>query len=137
MLGEKIGAFEGKITGQRVLPPEGECPKFEATAEISGTILNSTARMIATYWSLVRPDGSLYGECPGQSVTITQDGDMGRFMGTGAGRFTGQGSAVSFRGAIYYQGATGKLARLNGLAIVYEWDVDQHGNCQFHLWEWK
>ena len=135
MLGEKIGSFGGKITGQRVLSPEGESPKLETTAEINGTIVGSSARMIATYWSLVRPDGSLYGECPGQSVTITQDGDMGRFIGTGVGRFTGQGSAVSYRGAIYYQGASRKLAPLNGLAIIYEWDMDEHGNCQFHLWE--
>ena len=85
----------------------------------------------------MRPDGSLYGECPGQSVTITQDGDMGTFKGTGAGRFTGKGSGVSFRGTIYYQGASGKLGRLNGLAIVYEWEVDENGNCQFDLWEWK
>ena len=137
MLGDKIGAFQGKVTVQRVLPSEGEGPKFETTAEISGTILGIAARMIATYWSVVRPDGSLYGECPGQSVTITQDGDMGTFRGAGAGRFTGQGSAVSFRGALYYQGASGKLARLNGVAVVYEWDVDEHGNCQFGLWEWK
>ena len=137
MLGDKIGLFEGKITGQRILPSEGEGPKFETTAEISGTILGVAARMIATYWSLVRPDGSLYGECPGQSVTITQDGDMGTFRAAGAGRFTGQGSAVSFRGALYYQGASGKLTRLNGLAVVYEWDVDEHGSCQFGLWEWR
>ena len=57
---------------------------------------------------------------------------MGTYIGSGAGRFTGKGSAVSFRGAIYYQGASGKLAPLNGLALVYEWDVDDNGNGQFN-----
>ena len=137
MLGEKIGTFQGKISGQRVLPSKGERPKLETTAEINGTILGSTARMMATYWSAVLPDGSLYGECPGQSVTITQDGDIGTFRAAGAGRITGQGSAVSFRGALYYQGATGKLRPLNGVAVVYEWDVDEQGNCKFDLWEWN
>jgi len=39
MLGEKVGEFRGKITGQRVLPPEGARPKFETTVEIRGTLL--------------------------------------------------------------------------------------------------
>jgi hypothetical protein len=137
MLGEKIGAFQGKITVQRVLPSEGQRPKFETTAEASGTILGIAARIIATYWSVVLPDGSLYGETSGPCPTITEDGDMGTYIGSGAGRFTGKGSAVSFRGAIYYQGASGKLASLNGLALVHEWDVDDNGNGQFNLWEWK
>jgi hypothetical protein len=136
MLGEKIATFQGKITGQRVLPSEGP-PKFETTAEASGTILGVAARVIATYWSVMLPDGSLYGETSGPCPTITQDGDVGCYRGSGAGRITGQGSAVSFRGAIYYQGASGKLAPLNGLALVHEWDVDEHGNGQFSLWEWK
>jgi hypothetical protein len=134
MLGEKIGSFQGKITGQRVLPPEGGRPKFETSVEISGTILGSAARILGTYWSMVMPDGSLYGE--GQGVTMTQAGDTGIYTGTGVGRFKEQG-AVSFRGAIYHQGATGKLAPLNGLTLVFEWEVDGNGNAQFDLWEWK
>jgi hypothetical protein len=30
-----------------------------------------------------------------------------------------------------------KLAPLNGMAVLYEWDVDEHGNAQTPLWEWK
>src|SRR5262249_52318528 len=37
MLGEKIGEFRGKVTGQRMLPSDG-LPKFETTAEGTGTI---------------------------------------------------------------------------------------------------
>ena len=137
MLGEKVGQLQGKVTVQRILPSEGGGPKFETTAELSGTILGIAATMIGTYWSVVTPDGTLYGECPAQCVTITQDGDMGTFRAAGAGRFTGHGAAVSFRGALYYQGASGKLARLNGVAVVYEWEVDENRDCQFGLWEWK
>jgi hypothetical protein len=60
MLGEKIGEFHGKVIGQRILPSDG-LPKFE-TAEAAGTILGITARIMATYWSAMQPDGSLYGE---------------------------------------------------------------------------
>ena len=136
MLGEKIGEFHGKVIGQRILPSDG-LPKFETTVDITGTILGIPARIMATYWAAVQPDGSLYGETVGPTPTITEDGGMAAYRGMAAGRFTGKGSAVSFRGAAFYQGATGKLARLNGLAIVFEWDVDEQGNGTFRLWEWK
>jgi hypothetical protein len=115
---------------------EGGRPKFETTAEGSGTILGTPARVMGTYWSKVMADGSLYGKIPSQGVTITQDGDMGVYTGGGVGRFKQQGG-VSFRGAIYHQEATGKLAPLNGLRLVFEWEVDGDGNAQFDLWEWK
>jgi hypothetical protein len=136
MLGEKIGEFQGKIIGQRVLPSDA-LPKFETTAEGTGTILGVSARLIATYWSAVQSDGTLYGETVGPCPTITEDGDTAHYRGAGVGRFTGKGSAVSFRGAVYYQGATGKPSPLNGLAIIYEWDVDERGDGKFSLWEWR
>ena len=64
MLGEKVGDFWGKLTGQRVLQSDGLVPKFETSAEVSGTILGVEATIMATYWSVLRPDGHLYGECP-------------------------------------------------------------------------
>jgi hypothetical protein len=136
VLGEKIGEFHGKVIGQRILPSDG-LPKFETTAEATGTILGVSARIMATYWSAMQSDGSLYGETVGPTPTITDDGNVAAYRATGVGRFTGKGSAVSFRGAVFYQGATGKLAPLNGLAIVFEWDVDEHGKAKFSLWEWK
>ncbi|MBI4530954.1 MAG: hypothetical protein HY709_05465 [Candidatus Latescibacteria bacterium] len=137
MLGEKLGEFRGKVTGQRVLPPDSSGPKVETSFEISGTILGVEATMMGTYWSIVRPDGTLYGECPQQGIIMTRDGDMGTWSGAGVGKFTGQGSAVSFRGAIYFHTAAQKLARLNEVAILYEWEVDAQGNAQTPFWEWK
>jgi hypothetical protein len=61
---------------------------------------------------------------------------MASVKGAGAGRFTGGGGA-SFRGTVHPQGATGKLAPLNRLAVVNEWDVDGNGNGRWSLWEWK
>jgi hypothetical protein len=136
MLGEKIGSFQGKITGQRVLPPDAGRPKFETSTEVSGTICGTAARIMGTYWAMVMADGSLYGEIPWQGVTMTQGGDTGIYTGAGVGKFKEQG-AVSFRGAIYHEGATGTLAPLNGLTLVFEWEVDGNGNAQFDLWEWK
>src|SRR5262249_43010152 len=136
MLGEKIGEFRGKVTGQRMLPSDG-LPKFETTAEGTGTIIGIPARVMATYWSAMQPDGSLYGETVGPSPTITKDGDMAAYRGSGVGRFTGQGSAVSLRGGVFYQGATRELSRLYGLALVFEWDVGEQGKGKFSLLGWK
>ena len=136
MLGEKIGEFHGKVVGQRILPSDG-LPKFETTAEAAGAIIGVRAKIMATYWSAVQADGSLYGETVGPAPTITEDGEIAAYRAIGVGHFAGKGSAVSFRGAAFYQGATGKLARLNGLAIIFEWDVDEQGNGKFSLWEWK
>jgi len=105
MLGEKVGEFRGKITGQRVLPPEGSHPKFETSVEIRGTIVGVASTLVATYWSVLRPDGRLYGENPGQGVLMTGDGDTALFRGTGLGRFTGGGAAHKgrlFGNSIYY-----------------------------------
>ena len=137
MLGEKLGEFRGKVTGQRVLPAVEGRPTLETSFEISGTILGLTATMLGTYWSTVRPDGTLYGECPQQGLLMTQDGEMATWTGTGAGRFTGQGSGVSFRGTVYFQTTSPTLARLNGIAVLHEWEVDAHGNAHTPLWEWK
>ena len=112
-------------------------PRFETSEEISGTILGVGARIIATYTTGVLADGSLYGETVGPCPTITTDGDVGSYIGSGAGKFTGKGSAVSIRGTIYYQGAQGKLAALNGNTLVFEWDVDDDEGAKFELWDWK
>ena len=98
MLGEKVGDFQGKVTGQRVLPSDGPAPKFETSAEASGTILGIEATVMSTYWAVLRPDGHLYGECLDQGVVITKDGDTATYKASGLGWFSGQGSAVSFRG---------------------------------------
>ena len=135
-LGEKVGEFRGKITGQPMLPPEGSRPQFETSVEIRGTILGVASTLVATYWSVLRPDGRLYGENPGQGVLMTGDGDTALFRGTGLGRCTGSGAAVSFRGAAYGETTSQKLARLNQAAHVFEWDVDENGEARLTLWEW-
>lgn len=136
MLGEKIGVLTGKVTGQRVLPV-GEGPKVETSFEISGEFGGIGSTFLGTYWSKVRPDGSLYGECPHQGVFMTVDGGVGTWTAAGVGRFTGNGAAVSFRGAIYLLTAPDALAHLTHVAIVYEWDIDAESNAVGGFWEWS
>ena len=70
MLGEKIGETSGKITSQRILPNLGGGPKMETSFQANGSILGTNVKETGTYWTIVRPDGTLYGE--GQGVMITQ-----------------------------------------------------------------
>jgi hypothetical protein len=90
---------------------------------------------MGTYMSTPRPDGTLFGS--GQGVIMTKEGDMVSWTGQGVGRFTGHGSAVSWRGGIYYQTASQKLARLNSVAAIFEYEVTEDGRVQATLWEWK
>ena len=134
MLGELIAEEHGKITGTRVLPSAGPGPTIEVSFSASGQTLGIDTTDMGTYITVPRPDGLLYGE--GQGVIMAQDGDMVTWKGQGIGRPTG-GGAVSWRGAVYYQTASEKLARLNGIAGIFEFETDASGNSHAKLWEWK
>ncbi len=130
MLGEQIGEERGKRTGRRVLSVDGGF-KVEVSFESAGKVLGLDVNEIGTYCSAPRPDGSLYGE--GQGVILTADGQMATWKGQGVGKFVG-GGAVSYRGAIYYSSASPKFARLNTVAVVFEFEVDAQGNTHSKLW---
>jgi hypothetical protein len=132
MLGESIAESRGKRTGRRVLSTNPF--KVEVSLETSGTLLGIEVNEVITYWSEARADGTLYGE--GQGVTITKDGETATWKGQGVGKIV-SGGAVSYRGAVYYSTASPKLARLNAVAAVFEFDADANGNTHSKLWEWK
>jgi hypothetical protein len=69
-----------------MLPPEGFRPKFETSVESRGTILGIISTIVATYWSVLRPGGKLYGENPGQGMLMTGDGDTALFRGARLGQ---------------------------------------------------
>lgn len=133
MLGELIGETQGKRTARRVLSTDGGF-KVEVSFEEDGKMLGIEVNNIGTYWAASRADGSLYGE--GQGVLLTHEGEMATWKGQGVGKFVG-GGAVSYRGALYYSTASAKLARLNTIAGVFEFEVDANGNTHTKIWEWK
>ena len=132
MLGDQVGMFRGKVTGQRVLP-SAEGPRVETTNERSGELDGAAATWLATYSAQLRQDGSIYGECRDQGLFMTGDG-VGTWTGAAVGRTTGQG-AVSFRGAVYLTSAPPKLAHLMKTALVIEYDADDEATLT--LWECK
>ena len=135
MLGELIMEERGKRTGLRVLPSKGQGPVVEVSFQASGRILGVEEMDLVTYTSVARPGGFLFGQ--GQGIVMTKDGDRVTWTGHGSGKFTGQAGAVSYRGAVYYETASQKLARLNGAVGVFEYEADENGNTHSKVWEWK
>jgi hypothetical protein len=134
MLGQKIGEYTGKVTGQRVRPSDGGAPRVETSMQLNGPILGVETNTMVTYLSVIRPDGLLYGQ--GQGVVMGRGGEMATYVGSGVGRFTEDGG-ISIRGAIYYQTSSPAWERLNGIAAVFEHEIDQEGNAKGGYWEWK
>ena len=132
MLGEMIYQGSGKRIVRRVLSTEPV--KVEVTFEAGGKLLGMDAMEIATYTSVIRADGTIYGE--GAGVLMTTSGDSITWKGAGVGTFKERG-AVSYRGAVYYHTASPKLSRLNTVAGVFEFEADENGNTQTKVWEWK
>ena len=67
---------------------------------------------------------------------MTANGGSATFRGTGVGRFVRPG-AVSWRGALFYETASDELARLNGIAVAFEYETDESGKSEGRLHEWK
>ena len=132
MLGELIGESTGRRLVRRTLSVDP--PTVEVSFEESGKMFGVNINGFGTYSSVVRSDGSIYGE--GQGVIMTQDGEMISWKASGLGRFKEKG-AVSYRGILYYQTASQKLARLNSAPGVFEYEVDPEGKTQTKVWEWK
>jgi hypothetical protein len=134
MLGDVLGETHGKVNVRRVVQCEGPEVTVEVSFSSKGTMLGVEVMEFATYTSVVSADGTMLGE--GQGVLRGKNGEMISWKGQGAGRFTPNGG-VSYRGAIYYRTASPGLARLNGVAGVFEYDADANDNTHAKVWEWK
>jgi hypothetical protein len=134
MLGERIGDESGKITLRRTLPNPGGMPQVETSFEAAGSIFGTRHRTIGSYTSMMRPNGTVFGE--GQGVVMSEQGEAASWVGQGIGTF-GKDGSISYRGAIYYSTAAAKWARLNNVAAVFEYEVDAQGNTKAQIWEWK
>jgi hypothetical protein len=134
MLGEKIGEMSGKINSQRVLSVADGGLKMESSFGATGSLLDAKVKETGTYWTVVRPDGTLYGE--GQGVMILKDGKMATWTGHGVG-VTKKDGGSSYRGTIYFQTMPPKWSRLNKVGVLFEYEIDAEGNTRSEYWEWK
>ncbi|MFB7861803.1 MULTISPECIES: hypothetical protein [unclassified Streptomyces] len=134
MLGDLIGEEQGETTGMRVLSTDGGHPVLEASFQATGTLLGTGVRDMGTYESVMRPDGTLFGE--GQGVVMTQGGDTITWHGSGVGRIDEAGT-VHWRGALFWETAAAAFSRLNTIAGVFEFETDESGKATAKVYEWK
>jgi len=108
MIGKQIGEVRGKRLVRRVLSTDP--PTVEVSFEDSGQMLGIPTTGLGTYTSVIRPDGSIFGQ--GQGITMTADGEGLSWTGSGLGKF-GKDGAISYRGMLFFQTTSKKLAKLN------------------------
>ena len=133
MLGEKLGQESGNITSRRVLESDGP-PAVEISFASAGSILGVNHRTIGTYKSVLRQDGTAFGE--GQGVVMGAGGEMASWKGQGVGTFTEDGG-TEFRGAIYYSTTAPAWLELNKVAGVFEFSENADGTTKGDFWEWR
>ena len=131
MLGELLYEETGNTTGIRVLPPEGGAANLEVSLQAAGSIQGVAHTSMWTYSSMTRADGSIFGE--GNGVLTTADGDVIHLVGRGSAP---SGSPIKYRGSIHFQTSSEKFARLNGIAGVFEYNVNADGTTMGKIWEW-
>lgn len=136
MLGELIYESKGKIIGQRILSVENGIPKMEITISGDGKYNGVEITESFTYWAVQRDDGSSYGQ--GQGVIMTKDGDgIATAIGRGEGKRTDSGK-MKYKSAIFFESSSkNKLASLNRMLGVSDYEVDESGNYTHRIWEWK
>ncbi len=131
MVGAQIAEGRGKRTSRRVLATEPTL-RVEASVEEMATMLGVQGLSIITYVSTVKQDGSLYGE--GEGVFAAPTGEMVTWKGIGVGRFSLDGS-IRYTGSLSLNTSSPKLSSLNGISVVFEWDIDAQGNTHSKLFE--
>jgi hypothetical protein len=130
-----LGEEAGQITLRRVLPGSGLGPEVEISFQANGVLLGVQTDGVGTYLASPRPDGSLFGS--GQGMLTTPDGEVATWTGQGIVRRTGDGTATAWRGTLFYQTRCERLRALNGMAVVFEFDVDEQGKTVAKVWEWR
>jgi type 1 fimbria pilin len=97
-------------------------------------VLGTEIKDTGTYSTILRPDGTQYGE--GQGIMVTKNGETATWTGHGVGIMKKDGTAT-YRGALYFQTMPKKWSRLNNVAVLFEYAVDADGNTHSEYWEWK
>jgi hypothetical protein len=135
MLGELVGEESGSVSSFRV-QREGLGVKIETEFQATGKVLGLDVIDYATYWSVLRPDGNFTGGSDG--MIVASNGEAAAYSGTGVGHMLGRGGAASWRGAQFLFSSGQTLGRLNGVATLFEFEIDETAkNMTIKLYEWK
>jgi hypothetical protein len=134
MLGDQIGEVRGQAISTRVLGDIGTGPRMETTDQGIGTLYGVQISTTVTYVGTLRPNGTIAGE--GTGIVMTEDGEAATYRGAAVGTFVRPG-VTSWRGCLLYETASAKLAKLNGIAVAFEYEIDESGKSEGRFFEWK
>jgi hypothetical protein len=133
-IGRLLTEEQGLLTVRRVLSVDDGAAKVEATFETSGFLHGAHYTAIGTLWSVIRPDGTLYGELKGG--LRTDDNDTGVYRGITGGKYLADTKhSRTYRGAITFENTVGALAELNSVLAVFELEIDDAGKVNYRTWE--
>ncbi len=134
MLGDLLYEESSTDIQMRELGSDENGDKVEVTLQTSGEIQGVGLTSAWTYWSLTRPDGTIYGE--GTGVMTTAEGDVINLIGNGSCQAVGEDGSISYRGSIHFSTASEKFAFLNGGVGVHEYEVSADGTATTKVWHW-
>ena len=105
---------------------------METSFQASGSILGTDVKETGTYSTVVRPDGCTWAKGKGNHDQGRENGHLDRPR-----CWHDEKDTASYRGALYYQTTPTRLARLNKVALLFEYEVEANGNTHSEYWEWK
>jgi hypothetical protein len=138
MLGDIIYETKiGKLIGTRLMSVEEGTPKIEVTISQEG-ILNKSmdATSLVTFWSAQQKDGSIYAQ--GQSVLMLKDDRAATATWIGKGIAHYHDQIRRDVGSVFFRSSNNdKLAFLNNMVGVFEYEILEEGTSKGKIWEWK
>jgi hypothetical protein len=132
-IGKLLTDETGRLTVRRVLSVESGSARVETTFESAGYLGDVHYTDLGTLWSVIRSDGTLYGEWKGGLRTDDNDTTVYRGI-TGGSYIDDTLHSRVYRGAITFENAVGALAELNGALAVFEAVFDDNGNVTYRTW---
>ncbi len=136
MLGKPYFEGKGKTLGIRVIDVNSGSPKVEYVFSFGGLMNGVNVTVTETALVAFRANGSGYGA--GQGIIMTNDGEVATYNGQGFGQATSGGTTIVHGLHIYNTASTaGKLAFLNKVVGVEEYDLGPTGNVSIKEWAWK
>ena len=106
--------------------------KLTISNEETSKLMGVEGMNMGTYTAITKPDGSLEGV--GEGVFATLDGEFVTWRGMGVGHFVEAG-AVRYTGMLSYSTTSAKLAKLNAITAMFEFDVDAAGKTRSKIYD--
>ena len=138
MLGELIYESSGKIVSQKVVDT-GDDPSAKVELSYSGSGYMQGIGNVTETWTFVNTHlRNNITQGIGKGVILTDDGN-GVATATELGRgFHMSPETIVYPGArVFSADSNSKLAFLNELVGVTQWEVDSLGNYKVKMWQWK